>query len=150
VADVQIPREAVDKARPFRVGDRVILADGNGEPTVARVITEPEQMYADDSGPRVRVEIQEVGTLTRTPLVSKVRHAEHADEIHIFTREWIVTGENVIDDPDEYKDVLFVRNDDVTHIIRAWLAANGYADFRALADVVAENERLRAELRASE
>ena len=66
-----------------------------------------------------------------------------AAEIQIETREWVMRGEHIIDDPLEYTHELFVRHDDLPEIIAAYLNANVEP---ALAAKDTEIERLREEL----
>lgn len=156
-----------DKAvTELKVGDRVQLEDQGLMSDYGTVIEPPKMMYEDDPGPRVRVERAYDSTEEIAPLVSEVRRIPPDEEQEIWLQRWIVTGEQICDDPDEYNHahMLFVHEGDLPEIIRTYLAANGLTapgkeaalphlasrqsadrdtETAALRD---ENERLRAEL----
>jgi uncharacterized protein YuzE len=47
------------------------------------------------------------------------------EDADIYTVRWVVTGESILDDPEEYRHELFVHHDSLMEIIAAWNAANG-------------------------
>jgi len=61
-----------------------------------------------------------------------------AAEIQIETREWVMRGEHIIDDPLEYTHDLFVRHDDLPEIIAAYLNANKIPERLAAKDTEIE------------
>ncbi|MEU4804380.1 hypothetical protein [Actinosynnema sp. NPDC023587] len=114
-------------ATELQVGDRVHLDDQGGLDDYGTVVEAPTLMYADDPGPRVRVERLYVHTEDVTPLVSEVRRVPPGEEQEISLRPWLVTGEQICDDPEEYDHPhqVLVHESDLPEIIRTYLAANG-------------------------
>jgi hypothetical protein len=116
-----------DAVTELKVGDRVQLDSQSRDDDYGVVVEPPSLMYPNDPGPRVRVEMPLVGIRTITPLVSEVRRVPPGEEQEIWLRPWIVTGESICDDPDEYNHphMLFVHEGSLPEIIRTYLAANG-------------------------
>lgn len=116
-----------DATTELQVGDRVQIADLGREDDYGTVIKGPHQTFTNDPTVRVSVEVPLVGTTTAHVPVSDVRRIPPDEEQEIGLRSWVVTGESICDDPEEYNHphMLFVHEGSLPEIIRTYLAANG-------------------------
>lgn len=91
--------------------------------------------------------VREVNSILQSKLLALVPHTPPAQDVQIDTRPWVMAGETILDDPDEYRLDTFVRHDDLPEIITAYLAANNLVPHTQTDEALrVENERLRFEL----